>query len=501
MEEAKVIRPQEGYQMLALSSPADILIGGGAAGAGKTFSLLLDPLRYINVPDFGAVIFRRTTPQITAEGGLQDESRTLYPSAGGSYNQTALTWTFPNKTKIKFAHLEHEKNIYSWQGSQIPYIGFDELTHFSKKSFFYLLSRNRSTCGVKPCVRATCNPDPDSWVYELIEWWIGSDGLPIPERQGEVRYFVKDGDTLIWGESVEQCLSNAEYFVQPLAEKAKVDPKHFVKSITFIGGTVYENKELMRTNPEYLSNLSAQDSDTRSQLLDGNWKVSINPMDVYDYSAFQDVFTNTHVQQGDKRIVVDAAIFGKDKLIVMVLAGFVLIDVEIVDRSSGKDIIDLINTKQNKFGVPNRRITYDANGVGAFIGGGNNAFISQSIAFDNGSKAIPTMDHRKFKNLKTQCYVFNGERVASSSVYIIPEVSDKMYDNKMTIRQRLNYERRAIKIASRRDEESIALIPKDEMKNKYLSGDSPDLMDAFMMNEIFELNAQGSVSDWNETTY
>ena len=64
--------------MKALSSSADIVIGGGAAGAGKTFSLLLEPIRHIGVKGFGAVCFRRTSPMIRSEGGLWDASEKIY---------------------------------------------------------------------------------------------------------------------------------------------------------------------------------------------------------------------------------------------------------------------------------------------------------------------------------------------------------------------------------------------------------------------------------------
>ena len=176
MAEVKIkkIRPQEGYQMDFASSSADIVIGGGAAGVGKTFSLLLEPIRHKDVEGFGSVIFRRTNPQIRNEGGLWDTSESLYHSLGAKPRQTNLEWDF-GKSKLKFSHLEHEKNIYDWQGSQIPLIGFDELTHFTKKMFFYLLTRNRSVCGVNPYVRATCNPDPDSWVADFISWWIDQE--------------------------------------------------------------------------------------------------------------------------------------------------------------------------------------------------------------------------------------------------------------------------------------------------------------------------------------
>jgi len=493
VEKQIVIKPQKGYQMMALSSGADIVIGGGAAGAGKTFCLLLDPLRYNTNPDFGAVIFRRTTPQITNPGALWDESQKIYPFAGANSNKTALSWTFNSGARIKFSHLEHEKNVYDWQGSQITYIGFDELTHFSKFSFFYLLSRNRSTSGIKPCIRATCNPDPDSWVADLIKWWIGEDGYPIEERQGVIRYFAKDGESFIWGDTMEECIQNSAYFIDELVIKSGQEAKHFIKSITFIGGSVYENKELLNVDPGYLANLAAQDDESKKQLLEGNWKVSINPIDVYNYTSFKDIFTNDFVVNGNGAITVDAAMGGKDKLIISYFQGRRLEDMILMDKSSGKDIIDRIRKFQHEYKVPNSRVVYDADGVGAFIGGKENGFISGSIPFQNNGKMIPTSkDLRKFKNIKTQCYYLSGDKVNSNEYYISEKVSQMMYNNKLTIRQRFLMERKAIKKGKRNDEEPLNLISKQEMKQKYLQGESPDLLDSFMMNEFFYLKPKRS---------
>ncbi|MBD0822625.1 terminase large subunit domain-containing protein [Aestuariibaculum marinum] len=484
MSEITEITPQEGYQMMALSSPADIVIGGGAAGVGKTFCLLLDPVRDFGNGEFGGVIFRRLTTQIKSEGGLWDESKKLYPYLNGVPNQTELQWKFPSGAKLKFSHLEHEKNVTSWQGSQIPFIGFDELTHFSQKTFFYLLSRNRSSCGVKPYVRATCNPDPDSWVADFISWWIGDDGFPIPERQGVLRYFVKDGDTFIWASSVKECIKKAWYFIQPLVDASGIAAENFVKSVTFIGGSLYDNKKLLSVNPEYLANLASQDEQTRLQLLSGNWKVALNPSDVYDYQAFKDFFTNVWVETGDKCITVDVAMQGSNKLVIAYFEGERWEDLEIIDKSTGKDVIDAVARMQNKHGVPNSKVVYDANGVGAFIGGGDNAFIPGSIAFNNGGKAFEMKDGRTFKNLKAQCYCIDGEKIEQ---YISEHVANMMYDDKMTVRQRLIFERKAIKKQKKKDEEPQALIPKAEMKEKYLNGDSPDLLDAKMMKRIFDV--------------
>lgn len=486
MAEVNIIRPQDGYQMTALSSPADILIGGGAAGVGKSFSLLLEPVRNFNVKNFGAVVFRRTNPQIRSEGGLWDSSVKLYSKVSGATpRQSVLEWQFPKNVKVKFSHLEYEKNIYDWQGSEIPLIMFDELTHFTKKMFFYMLSRNRSTCGVKPYVRATCNPDPDSWVFELIEWWIGDDGLPIPERQGKLRYFFRDGEAMIWGDSVEEVRKKASYILNEIIEKSELPAKHFIKSITFVGGSIYDNKKLLEVDPNYLGNLLAQDEDTKKQLFDGNWKVSINPADVYEYNRFKDYFTNDWVALGDKCVTVDVAMGGKDKLIISYFLGDRWEDISIIPKSTGKDVLDAIKAMQKKHYVPNSKVVYDADGVGAFIGGSNNAFIPDSYAFNNNGKPIKNKDNRLFKNLKTQCYILDGEVV---NQFISPLVADTMYDNKMTVRQRLLHERKAIKKKPKRDEEPLMTIPKDEMKEKYLSGSSPDLLDGFMMKRVLRIS-------------
>lgn len=489
-QKVNIIRPQEGYQMSALSSSADIVIGGGAAGVGKTFSLLLEPLRHKDLKNFGAVFFRRTSPQIRAEGGLWDSSKKLYsllPEARAK--ESVLQWNFGENAKIKFSHLQHEKDVYDWQGSEIPLICFDELTHFSRDMFFYLLSRNRSTCGVKPYVRATCNPDPDSWVAELISWWIGEDGFPLPERQGKIRYFVRDGNAFIWGNSMNEVISKASYYLDPLIKASNGMAKYedFIKSLTFIGGSIYDNKELLKVDPSYLGNLASQSEDTRKQLLDGNWKVSINPDDVYDYYAFQDMYSNNFVDAGERRITVDVALEGSDKLIISYFEGFRWVDIVLIDKSSGGKVLNAIKSLQAGYGVRNSNVVYDADGVGGFIGGEEEAFIEGARAFHNGGKAIDVGDKRNFKNLKAQCYIYSGERALRGESYISEKVANTMYDSKMTVRQRLNFERKAIKIKPQKDVEATNLIPKDEMKQKYLNGSSPDLLDSFMMNEYFEI--------------
>ncbi len=258
------IRPQPGPQTQFLATPADIAIYGGAAGGGKTFAELLEPLRHIHNPRFGAVIFRRTFPQIVSEGGLWDTSEEVYPLLGARSNQTARSWTFPSGATVAFSHMQYEKDRLSWQGSQIPLMEFDELCHFTEGQFWYLISRNRSTCGVRPYARGTCNPDPDSWVADFIAWWIGEDGYAIPERSGVLRWMVRVSDQVVWADSREE-----------LAQRYPDIPP---KSVTFILSTLWDNKILMERDPGYLANLMSLPLVERERLLGdrqrgGNWKV------------------------------------------------------------------------------------------------------------------------------------------------------------------------------------------------------------------------------------
>ena len=209
----RVLKPQEGPQETFLSTSADIAIYGGAAGGGKTYALLLEAVRHTNNPKFGAVIFRRQSIQITQEGGLWDSSYEVYGGIKGAVPKTSprYHWKFKTGARVGFAHIDGDRDLGKWQGSQIALIGFDELTHFTKKQFFYMMSRNRSASGIDPYIRATCNPDADSWVADFISWWIDQDtGYPISERSGIIRYMVHMNDIISWFDTEDEGIDFAK---------------------------------------------------------------------------------------------------------------------------------------------------------------------------------------------------------------------------------------------------------------------------------------------------
>lgn len=236
------------------------LAGESMIPTHNSYGLLLEALRNTGNPDFRAIIFRRTFPQIEQEGGLWDTSQQIYPYTGAAGSKGNMRWIFPSGATVSFAHMMNEDDRYAWLGAQIPLICFDELVTFTEKQFFFMLGSNRSMCGVRPYIRATTNPDSKSWVAKFIEWWIDQEtGYPIEERSGKIRYFVRYKDVIMWADTAEE-----------LQEQY---PGMIAKSVTFIPSKVYDNKILLERDPAYLSNLMALGLVDRERYLHGNWKI------------------------------------------------------------------------------------------------------------------------------------------------------------------------------------------------------------------------------------
>ena len=263
--EPLVISPQAGPQTDFLSTPADICVYGGAAGGGKTYGLLLEPLRHVHNSLFRAVIFRRTSPMIENPGGLLDTSAEIYGRLGASINQRRLEWVFDEpqskRGRIRFAHMQYENDKLSWQGAQITMEGWDELTHFTETQFFYLLSRSRSMSGIRPYVRATCNPDAESWVKEFLAPWVDDEYPGEHAGPGELRHMVRVSDEILW-------LTDRE-----ADEWYEDEDRPNPKTVTFIPATLADNPILNETDPEYRANLEALPLVERMRLLHSDWNI------------------------------------------------------------------------------------------------------------------------------------------------------------------------------------------------------------------------------------
>ena len=180
-----------------------------------------------------------------------------------------------------------------------------------------------------------------------------------------------------------------------------------------------------------------------------------------------------------------------DMMVVLVWDGFIVIDVIVVSKSNGKEVVDTILDLKDRHGIPNSNIAFDNDGVGGFIDG----FIVGAKEFKNGSTA---RNGENYANLKTQCFYKSSDRVNNGGVYILEKVANYMYDDKTTIRQKLMQERKCIKKFKADEDGKLRILPKIEMK-RLNKGKSPDLMDAFMMREMFELTGKTTVLETTDS--
>ena len=110
-QEREIIAPASVPQELFINSDADITIASGSAGSSKSYSILLRWFRYVDCPHSRGVIFRRTSTQLTAQGGLWEEAQSLYRKVYGDKLKISIKHmkiTFPSGASLQFSHYENE---------------------------------------------------------------------------------------------------------------------------------------------------------------------------------------------------------------------------------------------------------------------------------------------------------------------------------------------------------------------------------------------------------
>lgn len=243
--------PNPGRQELFHSSSVFELLYGGAAGGGKSESLLVEALRYVHVPTYTGILFRRTFPELRQPRGLIERSRAIYPLLGGRYVEQTHQWRFPSGALITFDHLEHEDDRLRYQSAELAYIGFDELTSFLETQYKYLFSRARTTAvdpktgTVLPVrVRSATNPGNigHQWVKERF----------IQQGPLAVKWYQYDDD----GNQVE---------VPPDTPLSL--------SRQFIPAKLSDNPVLTLRDPMYATRLRMLSLIERAQLIEGNWDI------------------------------------------------------------------------------------------------------------------------------------------------------------------------------------------------------------------------------------
>ena len=247
-----VFKPNYGPQTEFLASSEREVFYGGARGGGKSYAMLIDPLRYCHKEMHRALLLRRTMPELR---DLITHSQRLYSKAfpGAKWREQEKEWRFPSGAKIEFGYAENMTDALRYQGQSYTWIGIDELPQYPSPDIFnFLRSSLRSVDPEIPVyLRATGNPGNigSLWVREMF---------------------------------VDPAIPNTAFDIN-------IDTPVGRKVITrrFIPAKLQDNPHLMQTD-DYYAMLASLPEIQKKQFLDGDW-------DAFEDSAFPEFDKNLHV--------------------------------------------------------------------------------------------------------------------------------------------------------------------------------------------------------------
>ncbi len=231
-------------QKLFIDSSHSEVLFGGAAGGGKSYGQMVDALLFaLKYPKSKQLVLRRTFAEL--EKSLIRTSLALFPREVYSFNSTSHTGKFKNGSIIDFGYCAYENDVYQYQSAEYDVIRFDELTHFTKSQYIYLISRVRGANAYPKQVKSTTNPGGigHGWVKERFI-------SPVNARDG---FIGEDGMDRI-----------------------------------FIPSLLDDNPFLMRSDPEYKKRLLALPKRERRALLFGDW-------DIFEGQYFTEFSRSKHV--------------------------------------------------------------------------------------------------------------------------------------------------------------------------------------------------------------
>lgn len=231
------------------------------AGCGKSHCALLKALGQINDPNFRAVFIRQTRTQLTQSGGLFDEAKQMYKPFKPKFHEQKLSATFPSGSVIGFAGLDRPEDRYNFDGGQYSLVVFDEAQHQQEVSVLYLMSRLRSKAQMSSQLVMTCNPLYNSFLRNWVEWHLDPEtGIPIPERDGVIRFFTNDGGKPVFAVTKEEMFKKVPH----------IKEEHIL-TFTFVSANIFDNPIGMQKNPKYLAFLLGLKRIEKMRLLEGSW--------------------------------------------------------------------------------------------------------------------------------------------------------------------------------------------------------------------------------------
>ena len=259
-----VFKPNDGPQTEFLAASEREVLYGGAAGGGKSYAMLADPLRYFGHSDFSGLLLRHTTEELRE---LIYKSQELYPKIwpGIKWSERKMQWTAPSGARLWMSYLDRDEDVLRYQGLAFSWIGFDELTQWpTPYAWNYMRSRLRATAPDLPVfMRATTNPGGrgHSWVKKMFI-------DPAPANTSFSAVDIETGVALTFPEG-----------------HSKAGEPLFIRR--FIPASLMDNPYLAASG-DYEAMLLSLPEQQRRQLLHGDW-------DIKEGAAFTEFNRHQHV--------------------------------------------------------------------------------------------------------------------------------------------------------------------------------------------------------------
>lgn len=463
----------------------------------NTVMLLMNPMYNVNNSAFNGLVLRKEKGDLD---NIIRESNYVY-SNKGEYKSSYMRWDFHSGAQILFSYFTGMFEDFKdrMQGRQYSYIGVDELTQLDYDKFKYLITSNRNGAHIRNRFLGTCNPDPTSWVRKFIDWWIGPDGYPIPERNGVVRYCFMGGDTpeeITWGSTRKEVYEKVRHKIDPLVSDSDVLPPEYmyIKSVVFVRAELDDNKALLESSPEYKANLAQQSDEQRERDFKGNWNYMSAGDDMVKMYHLQHCFENPPVLgDGVRRVSIDVALEGGDNCVMWLWIGKHVQDVFVCQMDS-ETLVRVVRAKLNEWNVHEENMVYDLQGVGQLLRG----FFKRAKPFNN-QEAVDEDYKGMYDTKKSQCMKMFADALVRGEISFEPSIltrrfSGKNYKDK-ELGEILMEERKVFRQDLKKVDRGWCNVDKETMKK--IIHRSPDFAESLMMIMIFAIAKKApSIPQW-----
>jgi predicted phage terminase large subunit-like protein len=253
-----------------------------AAGSGKSYMGLMRFLLYVDDPNFFGYVFRLNATDMKGGGGLFQTACRMFQAYDKrvKYTKQPMCIYFPSGATINFTGIDGDAGLEAIRGIEISAAMVDEGSQHNEDTIFWIISRLRTKAKMIPNIWITCNPSPDSFLCTWLEQYYlypkGThindelvEGRPNPDRDGHLRWFLRIGNQMVWGDTKEELIEKygKDFPIDRLSGLSTCQPRSF----RFISATCHDNPPLLESDPNYVANLLNLPRVEKERLYFGSW--------------------------------------------------------------------------------------------------------------------------------------------------------------------------------------------------------------------------------------